>query len=701
MTDWSLHLLNEGIISEATIRNIDIGARKSYFNIRNFICLIIATISTLIIAKKHKIEFSYKDLPSSTTNNWLVLSLALFIVLSHWGTGGSFHPDMFEKANPAISIDRIKNMQIPIIQYLSSHMLSEQITPIIYSLLHPNSGSLEWLSWDFIIPVINGIIYFLLLSKWLNNQLFAFIFLLFYPFAIWVIPKEYIIGFIPLLLIKSNIDRKRIIAISIVLITGFLWKLDTGIAALTSTIVSIIILNYWTNQKIKPWLIAAITSFAIGILLFGCIYLIYPEILDNFYLSIDYFTADQAHGRVVLTDWNKDFKFRFHYFIFPIISTAIFGLVLLKKKQDYLSISLVFSIIFYLTNFQRGAVRHSFTSGSDVYTSSVMYLILGLVALILIQKFNTNKIIQFLMFLIVTASSILFFKPGKYLHKTSLFNQTYNNLVDGNLQHTIHPLWVKERDAYLAQNITTFKSYLDKHLKKDETFIDLSNHPMLYYFTNRKNPSYFNQFLQNTVTSRQQIITVEKLKKEKIPIVLYSYYPQEWLDRTDNVPNSLRYHIVHAYIKANFKPIGMINNKILWLHNSKNEIEFKEGLSIIPCLDTEEYFGILPKLLAKHKSIPSSNSIDQHSSGFNYNHQSSSFDSMHHESIMLEGEFEEKTYLINIETGDCTNPIKFKAFKNQHRYIIPIDWLPKYPSRIRLEDSNLNTCEFTTMTVKF
>ena len=507
-SDWLLPNISHGIISEATIHLVDVKARKLNFLYLNYLYLLLAFVLYLKFSDSKSSfteskKFNYQDL------KWLPI-LVLIGFACYAGTPYQFFPDLFESANPTLSIDRINNLQIPFVEYISSHMLSEQVVPVLYDLFHKDASVLDWISWNWIIQGINIIILFFLFNLWFNSPIISFIILLVFPFTQWVIPKEFVVGLLPLFIIRSDINRKNYWLIGVMLF-GIIWKLDSGVSASVATLFTLLYLGlnkYWDYKKaVKPLVFSSLIISAI----FVFIWFIYPPLSDNFLLALDYFSADQAHGRTVLTNWPKDYKFYFHHFVFPFVCGYILYKVLLSKKQSFSSLSLIYCIPFYFMNFQRGLVRHSFTSNTDVHLSSLIYLIFGLTAVWFIEPFLTKKnslqdkgkLREAFLFILCTGITILIFKPGNFLHKKSILQTGIQNVIDLKNDGLIKERWKEERAAFLDKNVTPLKNYLDKHLNPNQTYLDFSNHPLLYHLTERKNPSYFNQFLQNVATVRQ------------------------------------------------------------------------------------------------------------------------------------------------------------------------------------------------------
>jgi hypothetical protein len=111
--------------------------------------------------------------------------------------------------------------------------------------------------------------------------------------------------------------------------------------------------------------------------------------------------------------------------------------------------------------------------------------------------------------------------------------------------------------------------------------------------------------MQNTVTSYLQKENINYIQKFDVPVVIYSYVPEQWWDNTDRVPNALRYHFISNYIYNNYKPFTVLNGHFVWIRKG-----MKPGQENYPALDSSlvgkqlNYeLKNLPFLLGKDKQI--------------------------------------------------------------------------------------------------
>jgi hypothetical protein len=342
------------------------------------------------------------------------------------------------------------------------------------------------------------------------------------------------------------------------------------------------------------------------------LYLRSPEqLISNTLQAKDYLTVNQAHAYPQIE--SSDIKANFyHHILFPIAAGVMLILLLyLKKtkqiltKDNFLWLSTLFFLLFYFFNFQRGLVRHSLSEGSDSFTSSFFYLSAGLfVVLLLSQKMMRFKVAVFLVF--ITASRYVTRYPD-LIDVQDLFSQMENSYknVDKIEKLPAKTMRVLDADAFADKNYNDLKHFFDVNFDKDNTFIDFSNTPMLYFYLQREVPSYFCQYMQNTTTEFLQEENLKLLQKKNVPIALFSNYPNTWFDYTDGVPNTLRYNIICKYIYDNYVPYTVLNKHTVWI---------KKGITLNnPVKDTSLSFAYEPQnyklikypyLLGKHGNFP-------------------------------------------------------------------------------------------------
>jgi hypothetical protein len=508
-----------------------------------------------------------------------------------------YHPiieqsvETFELANPLNSIMRIfAYNQIPLIDFMSSHMLSEQWFGILYSFIFGFNGTQDVMIYAFLNHIIFlSIVYYTLVKLFGKADLSLFL-ILFFPFLFTIFYSHIFVAvimlFISLQLIKKQSMFKYLVLFAS-LFAFILWRLDTGVAAMFSTIIFIILLFIIERQRLHIRnLVKGLSIFVIGICLalFIAVVLRSPQqIISNFYAALHYVTANQAHGFSELASAYPQ-QFYIYYVLLPLIAVvASFYIVYFlyqinkdpfedkKNKYALLLQTSLFLFLLFLTNAQRGLVRHSFFEDTERYFASTFFIALGLLIVFIFRV--KQKSTQWLVF---SSSTFVLFICFKFFPITSHADWVENGLQNNGLMYLDKEFndafsgRVRKNQEFETNLYTEFAQFMDTHFADNQTFLDFSNTPVLYFYCNRPIPGYFNQNLQNSVNDYLQFHLLDHLSPEHVPVVVYSNYPPAWGDATDGVPNVMRYYIVAEHIFSNYKPFAVISNKSIWIHKNYN-----------------------------------------------------------------------------------------------------------------------------------
>lgn len=487
----------------------------------------------------------------------------------------------FELANTANGMMRMFMFnEFPFIQSFSSHLLSDYACYPIYCLLCGYDHSLSFLVYKFIPDIISILIVYYLLQHIFKNGLLALAAIVFIPFIDYFYLKNYVyifcIVFLFYELFKTQ-QKKYIVYIILASVFIGLWKAELAICILS--IITCLFVLFFIQNKFSKHLVMCLVktlSILVGfavIVLLSLVLFTEIEIFSNFSQALSYLSANQAHGIEEIT-YKYDRFYYLHYFIFPCILAIFFVFYLIKlykpviNKNLLLNILILSLIIFYFVNFQRGLVRHSFAEGGESFTTSFFYWIVFLIIYERFFKSSTYIVfIPLLMFFIVFIFRNNDEPDFNYLY-TKIENKTHHISNFQKYNYKVNRLIGSEE--FMKNNYSDLKQFLDTNFNKEASFIDFSNTPMLYFYTQRRVPSYFNQYMQNTVNYKLQKDNIKHLQKIDIPVVIYSNIPENWFDCTDGVPNNLRYYLISDYIFKNYKPYANISHHQIWLKKDIN-----------------------------------------------------------------------------------------------------------------------------------
>ena len=491
--------------------------------------------------------------------------------------------DLFELANPAISQMKMFGFhEVPFVDYMSSHMFSEQLYGAIYHLIFGYEGNLDFVTYkNFHFLFFFAAAYYFLVQIF-KNPATALLFLCTFPF-VYVLFEVSLFLTIVLFFAMRKVVAAQALKHYLLLFAWigilFIWRLDTAVTALFTTATFLPLVFFVERKKIvlRPLLQSLACVFSIiAAMVIVISFLKTPHYLwSNFKSAFHYVAAGQAHGYTIMAKAYHQQFYLFHLILPAIVVLLVLYIVYTLRYQAArfskvarLSLSAaLFLYLIFITNFQRGLVRHNFMEGSDSLLAATFYLATTLLVLSFLKTSRAAwRYIVFIGCAFTLYISLKYFPIGQ---GASNFETALTQPSIQNLDHYFNDQHFKgkiiEDPTFANETYTAFKQFLDANLTPEQTFLDFSNAPMLYYYCQRNVPAYFCQNLQNTVDDYLQLEHLKRLSPEKVPVVVYSNTPPNWWDNTDGVPNAMRQYLIAQYIYENYRPYGILNKRSIWV----------------------------------------------------------------------------------------------------------------------------------------
>lgn len=493
-------------------------------------------------------------------------------------------PGMFEIANPVLSVQQFYEFgKIPFIDTFNSHELSEILFPFLYTWINGYSD-LSFLTYNFLENILAVLVIYFFLLKFTRNPYIASFTLFFVPFSGILLPVGYFsVLIIPLFLLYLH--RKQTISVFFILfcILFFLiiWRIDIGYSGCIAAFLFMGIYSltrYSNNFSFSSFRKAFLLFLFALLILFSALYIAFGQKLIHAITAIySYFNSAQTFGFPDLAEQGNYTYFLVHYFVFPvIISCLITGIIIMLIKNKVIHqtppdilILFLFLSLFYLINFHRGLIRHALIENTDYSLTSFGFFILG--GSIFLVRPLWSELKKFIFFICFSGLLIIAFKfPKDDIHVLSYFGSF--------LEKTDSLFAVNESGSKIARYTedSTYKrphyeeiaDFLRTHLQKDETFIDFVNSPMLYFYSHKKNPVFFNQPMHCSHNEYLQKRYIDEVSDSKIPYVIFSKYPEvAGVTDVDGIPNAARYFLIAEYIYRDYRPFAVINNFCIWKKN--------------------------------------------------------------------------------------------------------------------------------------
>lgn len=516
------------------------------------------------------------------TDRILSISLIMtYVLLVHYVPILDYNMEMFELANTSNSVLNVfKFGEIPFVDFLSSHMLSEQWYAYLYTLFFGFDDSLDFLAYQWLNDFVYLIVVVYFFNKIFRSLYLSLIVSFCFPFLKDLLFEPIFFGILPFLILEKVIKERNTFSFFIffsALIGLIIWRIDAGAATLFSLILFVPIIFYCTNERFPTFaFLKSIGILLLLVLLSISLTLILrspAQIIEHLQLALHYFSGNQAHGYSSIVI--PSHQFYIYHVLFPTIAVLSSIWIVLKLSLQKASrifqdeFALLFSLylfILFLSNAQRGLVRHSFIEQTELFFSSTFFIALTL----FIGSFYRTKASKLNAALVFSCSFVLFislkyfaFLPNQTNLETGLRSSSFMTLgpqLSPNFKHRVNI------EAGFKQNqLNELKSFLEAHLTDNQTFLDFSNTPMLYYFMQRRVPGYFNQNLQNTVDDFMQYSLINSIDLKEVPVVVFSNDPPNWFDMTDGIKNTVRYYLIAEFIYKNYLPYKSISQKSIWV----------------------------------------------------------------------------------------------------------------------------------------
>jgi len=491
---------------------------------------------------------------------------------------GFFHPtvtvsfDPFEDANRMLPLHQWFSFgRVPFLDSFNAHALADFGMGLLYSLLngHDPAGVFVY---GQLIRIITLVVLYLLLYKVSGNGFLAIWLVLLFPFTEILIPSYFNLMPLVVLAFITFMERKTVASsffffFSLLFIV--VWRVDLGTSALAATVAIFMLLFIMKMLPARNKIFGGFaTAFSPVILLF-LLALIYSG--SSLFVALKdilaYTSSFQSYGLVNLA-YAHDAKYFALYFVFPTAVLAIavyiiYGLVNgnYEGSSTHFAWAVLFFSLFYFANLQRGLVRHTLAEQWDAaLTSYAFFIIVSWVFLLMRKKETYARFLSFVTVSIIIIVNYTFTSPPVNL------GNNFGIVTAGLYQPDAYSMkgekrWKEEQ----ANHYPELVSWMDDHLQDDETFIDFSNTPMLYYYSNREVPNYFVQMPHTAHNDYLQNRMIEDFAKYTSPALVYSNVPRNFWDNLDGIPNAFRHYKVSEYLFNNYKPSIIAGQHSVWV----------------------------------------------------------------------------------------------------------------------------------------
>lgn len=539
-------------------------------------------LGIFLITSWRLIRFNLND--SSRKKNEDLVALRYFpLLVVSLATYTFYNPfvelsnEMFEAGNRFLPLMEFQKYGVlPIFEKFNSHVLSELFFGGIYAFLN-GMHSREMIIYDFMYQVFWAFMVYRFMFQISKNAFIALFVILLFPLIDSVLSDYTIISLLAIFLtdkvIRENASFKNYFLLISCLAFLILWRVDIGYPSVVASVATLLVYMINREQFRINWKIVLKSSIVfVSIIVFALFAIAWwrdLNVFEKFWNGLNYLASAQSYGHISMGDTNTTI-YKIQYYIFPLI--IIFGIsvmiVFFKKytisnAQRFIYSSILFLSVYYLVNFQRGLVRHGFIEGNDNSLSAFIFFIFsGSVFLFFHNKSKVTKLILFLIFSTFLVMNYKFPAP-------SVFKNIYERTIEKTNSFSVvvpvpHINRCIDTLNFEEEHFSEFEKLISTYLDSNQTFIDFSNMPMLYYITGKLSPSYF---YQNPLTIHNDYLQktfITDIKSYDVPFLVFSNFPENWWDNVDGVPNTLRHFRLAEYFYKQYAPFVIVDNLCVW-----------------------------------------------------------------------------------------------------------------------------------------
>jgi len=513
--------------------------------------------------KKNKVSLSQQRMIAL---RYFPVFIFSFIAYSQYRYVVNFPGEMYEGGNRFLPIMEFRLFDvIPTFEKFNSHLLSDYFFCAIYSFFNGKAGY-EMVLYDFLYIAISYTLYYFLIFYISRNAFLSLFCVVFFPFCLSMLPEQYSFGVLAFFGLQKVFSKtptlKKYILFFAALTWAVLWRIDLGY---TCFIVMPLLFIYYhfasKNFKINLPLMIKSASIVFGsllVLLLSFCWYRGTNLFNKIPYALNYISSAEGYGYPTLGMENQP-QYKLHYFIFPAIAGIILIALLINFKtlnksrnQRFAYLALLFTCMYYLVNFNRGLVRHSLIENIDHYISSYIYLLIPGAFLVFFR--NQLQTVKYVGFFSIAIFLLINYKVPTIQTAQSFF-ETATKILKAKKPTNLARLESRLTDTLNVASIDSdIINFINTKMKPEETFIDFSNNPMLYFYTNKISPSYF---YQNPLCSHNDFLQdrfVIDLKDYNTPYIVFSRTDNKMMDDVDNVPNTLRHYRIAEHLFQNYEP---------------------------------------------------------------------------------------------------------------------------------------------------
>ena len=507
----------------------------------------------------------------------LVVSLATYTFYSPFV---EINNEMFEAGNRFLPLMEFSRFGVvPVFEKFNSHVLSELFFGGLYAFFN-GMHSREMYIYEFLYQVFWAFMVYMFMLRLSRSAYAALFTVLLFPIVDTLLSDYVIISLLAVFIcdkvIREQASFKNYLLLISCLVFLVLWRIDIGYPAAVAGCAVLFVYYISREQFAISWklLFKAVAvllgAMLVFLLILGWIRNI--NVFEKLWSGLNYLASAQTYGLSNFGDASK-MQYKMQYFVFPLVMLLGLGAMLVffkrlnvTRSQRFIYASFLFMAVYYLVNFQRGLVRHSFIEGHDNSLSAFAFFIFS--GSVFLFCYKRSRVSRFIAFTALATFLVMNYKFPAVTEFQNLYAKAAQKTASFSAIEP-KPGIVRCIDSsnFEETHFGDFKKLVANSLTENQTFIDFSNLPMLYYFTGKISPSYF---YQNPLTIHNEYLQkkfISDLSQYDAPLIVFSNFPETWWDNVDGVPNTMRHYRLAEYFYRNYTPFAIANNLCVWKRN--------------------------------------------------------------------------------------------------------------------------------------
>ena len=497
--------------------------------------------------------------------------------------------DLFEPANPGLMIQQWFDFgRLPLFETWGSHGLWDSSMGMVYAALTGFEDEV-WRYYDFANEVFATLLIYLLLRRLLRSASAGFFAAWFLPYRDELFPDYCVLALLAIFVLTWVIEQRSVRAHALLflyLALGLAWRLDMGTATALASAATLLAVGGASPLYRPPWRRvaggAAIAAVLVALVVLPVLALRDVNPVTRVREVIHLALAHQAFGYTEIARF-LDKAVLWHLLVLPAAVLVLLG-VLLHRRWGQLGldrsrllpfVALVFMSAYYLINGPRGLTRHTFVEAGNVYLVSFSLVVVSCSAAWLWGRRSPTAALAG--FALISSTLVYNFPlhgqtepwwnpPGGAHEELTARLKTFRRV------RPREEVIDRSPPAQLAQHrhLGAFRRFVDGNLEPRETFLDLSNNPMLYYYAHRLSPHWANHAMVYCDDWLQERL-LEGLERFEIPLIVQSSDSAlceaegvKCWNAVDGVPMQLRQYRVHEHLYEGYRPLGRAGLWNVW-----------------------------------------------------------------------------------------------------------------------------------------